>query len=198
MIDSTVGTRELIYAIISLPKQAKKLLGENKDYEKTLMELLKYNYYGDNIGLPAIKELCEEIGITRDKLKWQLNKIWEDLNTLFYNESDIALNIKEPIYSIYIKGWDKSLLFKCKLPICPKEGEYIQIPFIKYYFGYDFFYVDRVIHEIAEDKQIINLRVHQGTYNRYYKGLLDKKDYENYSTLYEDMYSIFPRRKKNK
>lgn len=183
-----IRTRDMILLIISLPMQAKKLAIENPKYKNTLNELLKYDFYADERGLPSIKDICSNIGTNRSTLKDHLSMMVEDLIWNLKNESNVELDIKEVIYRISIKGYNKWLSFSCKLPECPREGEYIEIPFVQYYFGNYLFYIDQVTHVLYNDKHIIKLKVHEGDYNRYYKMLRDEKEYGNYPEHYAKIY----------
>lgn len=111
MRNKTINTRSLILAIISLPQLSKKLMDQGKLYNDTLRGLLKYDYYDEDMDLPTISYLCNEIGMNPAKFMKQLQLIFEDLKELIRKYQDIAIDIKEFKYSVFVKGYCKNISF---------------------------------------------------------------------------------------
>ena len=118
---------------------------------------LKYwiDTYGDVGGPyfsePTIKDLVAETGLTYSVIRKQITQAYLDL-VEDVDEGVIYrfINIE---YWFHIQGYDGLAYFIVKeIPVIPRVGEEITIPLFKAYLGNDSYYVEKIEHELINDK----------------------------------------------
>lgn len=156
---------------------ARKLIGKGKDYDDLLEFLLMNDYYYDeDLLFPKMKDIQEQLNIPYTKLRKQLLKIYNELIEASYED---GFNFKELEYFFSMSYLDEYISFSIKnLPVTPRVGENIEIPFFKEKLGTRNFYVESIQHELGDGKQCIHVRLKNGRYNRFWdirKGEADLK-----------------------
>lgn len=168
-MDTKLSTKELLHDIGAMRKFAIQLLGKSKAYEKLLRLIIdKDYYYNVALAFPSIKKLQSELGLSYQVIRNQLARIYDDL--LDYEENGIDFSINEVEYIFTLRYFDKYASFKLDhLPVMPRVGEEINIPFLKAKVGTRSFYVDSIDYYIDDTKQTINISLRSGMYNRFLK-----------------------------
>lgn len=176
-LSNRISSAGLILDISSMRNFARKLIGKGKGYDD-LLEFLVANdyYYDDDVSLPRMKDIQEQLNIPYTKLRKQLLEIYNDLIDFAY-EGGFHFNELEYFFSM--SYFDQYLSFTIKnLPVAPRVGENIEIPFFKERLGTRNFYVESIEHELGDGKQCIYVRLKDGWYNRFWdirKGEADLK-----------------------
>jgi len=168
-MDTKLSSKELLHDISAMRKFAMQLLQKGKAYENLLKLIIdKDYYYSENISFPSIKELQAELGISYPVIRNQLARIYDDL--LDYEENGIDFSINEVEYIFTLRYFDNYASFKLDhLPVMPRVGEEINIPFLKAKVGTRSYYVDRIDYYLDDTKQTINISLRSGMYNHYWK-----------------------------
>lgn len=185
-METRLSSKDLMLDITSMQRFAEQLLGKGKDYEDLLQFLLAKDYYNDeNISLPPLKELQVELGIPYPILRKQLSSIYQDI--MNYEENGLDFSINEVEYILSIHYFENYVSFKLNhLPVMPRVGEQMHIPFFRAGIGMSSFYVSSINHYLDDKKQSIHLTLQVGTYNQawhfrkdeaYLKGQISLKEY---------------------
>lgn len=162
-------------------------------YQSVIKELSKYEVYphDDNKHLPNHKILAEKLNYSQSKMNVILKDLLKDL-VLEFHYSPLKITSYVHQFLIHIP-WDEernipnkkfieesrqqNIYLEMVLPVTPRIGEEITIPFVeetgKYYRGY----VHEIKHNINGSTQEIQLFIHP--WNNYYnKWIKMKDDYE--------------------
>jgi hypothetical protein len=163
-------------------------------YQPLINELSNYEVYphSDNEYLPDHKTLAVKLKYSQSKM----NSILRDLLNELVGEFHYSpLEIKNHLHQFMIHiPWDEAqkipnkryveeskhqfLYLEMKLPVTPRLGEEIEIPFVKesgkYYRGY----VHEIKHKITGSTQEIELDIHPMD-DFYYKWVKMSEEYEN-------------------
>ena len=186
----------VIYHLVSLKSHFHLITTEK--FQGVIKELSNYEIYpnSDNDHLPDHNELADRLKINQTKM----NKILKDLHENLINSfNDHPLKIKNTVHILHIspyidpedknkdwiqKQWEKSISIPVVLPVTPRIGDYVEIPFMKtsysfstddkYYSGY----VHDVRHTIRGTTQEILILIYPHK-NIYYKWEAMKKEYED-------------------
>ena len=171
-----LSNKEVLRNISSLKANALKLLENGKPYASLLRYILEQNF--STIGIlkiPTLKAISRESGIQYDKVRKYLNEIYQDL--LFDPDAYPVFNFSKIHYEFVIEGWtkDKSITALVdKLPVVPRVGDNITLPFFTAYLQSSFFHVEKVEHEFDEDEQVVVIYLKVGNYNQYWHFRKDK------------------------
>jgi hypothetical protein len=181
----------IIEHLIALKNEFYRITKER--YQPLIKELSTYEVYphSDNDHLPDHKILATKLKYSQSKMNTILKDLLNELVLEFHYP---PLEVKNHIYQflIYIP-WDEKEDFKNKdyweqvrqqsvslqmiLPIIPRIGEEIEIPFLqetgKFYKGY----VHEVTHRINGNTQEIQIVVHPWD-DYYYRWVKMKEEYE--------------------
>jgi hypothetical protein len=160
----------MILDICSMRSRAIKLLKNTNEYNSLLETITAKDYYYDeDLQFPSLKQFAEMAGIKYDKARRQLIKIYNDLCSFEFIEST-PFEFKETEIWIGLKGIYESKTFQVNhLPYLPRRGETVQIRFFKELIGTDYFYVEKIYHELEDNKQKIFLSLNYGSYNSYWQ-----------------------------
>ena len=166
-----------------------------------IKELSNYEIYpnSENDHLPDHTHLAEKLNCNQLKM----NKILKDLlDNIIKGFNDHPLIIKDIVHTLLVsryieqeekdmnkdwvrKEWEKSLSISVVLPVTPRIGEYVEIPFMRtsYSFSsddkYNYGYVHDVRHTIRGTTQEISIYGYPHK-NIYYKWEELKKEYEEH------------------
>jgi len=194
--DKKISSSGLILDISSMRNFARKLIGKGKRYDDLLEFLVENNYYYDeDIPIPQIKEIQEHLNIPYTKLRKQLLEIYNDLIDSAYDDG-FHFNELEYFFSMSYLGEYLSLTIK-NLPVAPRVGENIEIPFFKEKLGTRSFHVESIEHELDDGKQCIYVRLKYGRYNRFWDIRKGEADLKREFTFEEQMeFDDFDKKKK--
>jgi hypothetical protein len=84
---------------------------------------------------------------------------------------------------LYLKYYDDACIFYTALPALPREFEQVNFPFVKAKVGTDFFWVNRIQHEITENRTNIVVWLKGGILNKYREYVLDKALFQGWIGL---------------
>lgn len=186
----------IIYNLVSL-KSHFHLIATEK-FQGVIKELSNYEIYpnSENDHLPDHTQLAEKLNCNQLKM----NKILKDLLHNIINDlNDHPLIIENTVHILHVspyidpdeknkdwinKQWEKAISIPVVLPVTPRIGDYVEIPFIKtsYSFStddkYNSGYVHDVRHTIKGTTQEILILIYPFK-SFYYKWEEMKKEYED-------------------
>jgi hypothetical protein len=186
----------IIFNLVSLKSQFQFITDEK--YQGVLKELSEYEIYPntENEHLPDHIQLAKKLDLNQAKM----NKILKDLlNKIIEGFHDHPLLVSELVHILHISPyidpedrkkdwvqdeWKKAIVIPAVLPVTPRIGDYVEIPFMrmssgfstddKYYYGF----VHDVRHSIRGTTQEIDLLIYPYK-NIYFKWEKMKTEYEN-------------------
>jgi len=164
----TLTPKGIIRDIISMTWTLPFFIGKGKEYEN----LVKYFHEKKYEKPPPIKELLEETGLTYEKLSKYLKKLYEDLRT----DEDFVMEEHQVRYRIWVRSSFKSgVVFDMKnLPVIPRIGEKVEMPYFRECCGTDYFYVKNIRHQFRNGCQIVEIELEEGDYNLFWHLRLDE------------------------
>jgi hypothetical protein len=120
------------------------------------------------------------------KVRKYLTEIYHDLILI---EDTIAFRFPKVIYSFNISGHHDSFIsFETNsLPVLPRVGDNITIPYFKSRLHTESFYVESIRHTFRDLEQTIDIWIKTGTYNLFWHLRKDPADEEGEFTLKERM-----------
>ena len=100
----------------------------------------------------------------------------------------IVMNEVEYIFGL--KHYDEYLSIRIdNIPIMPRVGENVTIPFFKAYIGTDLFYVESIHHEFEDGRQSIYIKLNSGLYNLFWHFRKDEA-IEKEELAFNDFYKL--------
>ena len=167
-MEPKLSSQQMLLDICSMVSRAKDLLKEEKSYHTLLNAITNIGYcYDDTQHLPSLKELSAQTELKYDLVRRQLRQIYKDL--LPDVEKAMPFHFIKVLYTFHLKGWTRSIWFDADtLPVVPRVGENINVPFFKAYVGTDYFYVAEINHTLQDTHQLIDIMLKQGRYNSYW------------------------------
>ncbi len=167
-MNTKLSSKEMIVDITSMRSHARLLLKTKKPYEVLLKALIAKDYYYDeDLSMPTLKELSNQTGITYQKVRNQLFLIYQDL--VLADDKIAPLEFKEVEYLLSIYGRKNSLVHPVKsLPLMPRVGDNITIPYFTAYLNTHTFYVESISHEMTDQKQITYIHLLPGYFSPYW------------------------------
>lgn len=170
------SSKEIISDIISIRKFLPGFLNLNKDYKDLVEFFLQFDLNDKNTPYPSAKILQEKLGINYGTLKRKLLQFREDI--INHEGFGINFSINKVEYEFIFENSDKvEFLLINDLPIVPRVGEQVIIPFFKATVGTDCFHVRKIDHYIDETKQSIRITLKAGEYNLFWH-LKKDEEYE--------------------
>ncbi|MER2998956.1 hypothetical protein [Pontibacter populi] len=170
----------MLHDIRAMRSGALKLVERNKAYSELLRQILCYDFYCGANKLPTLKEMATEAGIGINKARKYIQEIYHDL--VLDDESRPEFRFSKVSFAFLIRG-DKREKFigieVSELPVMPRVGEGISLPFFSAYLGTTSFFVEEISHDFYEDCQIVNLWLKAGSYNSYWQYRKDKAKEED-------------------
>ncbi len=188
----------IIYNLVSMKSQFQFITADK--FQGVIKELSNYEIYpnSENDHLPDHTHFAEKLNCNQLKM----NKILKDLlNNIIDGLYDHPLAIKDKVHILHIspyieeddkdknkdwvrKQWEKSISIPIVLPVTPRIGEYVEIPFMRTSYSYstddkyDSGYVHDVRHTIKGTTQEILILIRPYK-TFYYKWEEMKKEYED-------------------
>lgn len=189
-----LSSREMVRDICSIGPHAKKLLAKNKPYNELLRVLIEksHMYYDDDLPIPTLKELCSETGISYGKIRKQIREIYSDLIWGDEVEPRITYSFSKITYGFSIKGFYKgrSLYLEIEnLPVLPRIGEEIEIPYFEAYLNATQFHVDNIKHSFSSTRQEVIIYLKPGKYNLFWHYRKDQAEEEREVPI-QDIYFL--------
>jgi len=187
----------IIENLVSLKSQFQFITDEK--FQGILKELSYYEIYpnSDNEHLPDHVQLAKKLNLNQAKM----NKILKELHNKIINGLyKHPLIIKNKVHILHIsayyeledrnkdwvrKDWEKSISIPVELPVTPRIGDYVEIPFARISHGfstddkYSSGYVHDVKHTIKGTTQEILVQIYPYE-NIYYKWERMRKEFEDH------------------
>lgn len=168
-----ISTKDIILDITSMQKFAKKLIGKGKDYEELLLLLMAEDYGDPDIPIPSVSQLQEQLKVNYTTFRKLLMGIYNDLYN--HEQINIDFNIEKVEYIFSMSYFDRNAQVTLnELPVLPRVGEEITLPFFKAKLDFEWFHVNSIHHYISDRKQVVFIRLHPCGYNLYWHIRKDK------------------------
>jgi hypothetical protein len=181
MKEDSLSTKDMLLNIGSMRHKALRLADQKKKYSELLRIILEKDfYYDDNESIPSLKELSSATGLKYGKIRKLIEEAYSDL-VLNY-ETKAIFSFTKIRYEFLMRGWQKEKFLALEadqLPVVPRVGEQVSLPFFSAHLGEKHFYVEKIDHKFEEDAQIISIWLRAGTYNSYWHYRKDKAQEEN-------------------
>ncbi|MFC0655485.1 hypothetical protein [Mongoliitalea lutea] len=187
MDNSSISSKQIIYNLIRLKKTLIQNLGHEETYKALIEAICTWEPTNDK-NSPSLKELVALSGLSYDRVRNQLQQMYRKLVDMT-EEEHFFFTIAEVEYVFYVDTDKNSLSFRLKsLPVVPRVGEQISIPFFSAYLDSYDFYVEYVKHDMEEDRQVVSIILKQGLFNPYWyfrkaqaweEGEIDYNDLKN-------------------
>jgi hypothetical protein len=140
------------------------LLNKGKEYDKIIQYIIDNKFYYNLYQSIPLKKLSQEIGYTYHAFQKLIYQIYMD--ALDY-ESGFRVDIKDVEYQFTLNGFKHTAYLTLKsLPVQPRIGEKIQIPFFKTYVGVEYFDVKSIRHEVYDNQQVISIHLEREHFNK--------------------------------
>jgi hypothetical protein len=164
MYQETLPTREVLHDLTTIGSSLATLLNKGKEYDKIIQYIIDNKFYYNLYQSIPLKKLSQELGYTYQDFQKLIHQIYKD--TLDY-ETEFRVDIKEVEYQITLNGFRHAAYLTLKsLPVQPRIGEKIQIPFFKTYVGVEYFYVKSIRHELYDNQQVISIHLEMEDFNK--------------------------------
>ena len=149
------------------------LVNKYPDYKEIGEIIYEYDYFDDDLQVPfpTMTSISRRTGKTFGKVRKQIKEIHD----LIFSENDNNLNFGKVQYRMCFSYGENYFEFNLKnLPVIPRVGENLQLPFIKANIMTDLFYVEEVQHVFKNSTQIVEIWCKSGAGNQYLKFRKDK------------------------
>ncbi|WP_299313286.1 hypothetical protein [uncultured Aquimarina sp.] len=164
------SVKQILNDLISIKSQLKKYYANSKKH-KTLLKFLIHRDFEEG-KYPMLKDIEKETGLSTYKLRKQLKEIHE---SVFDYETGHIFDFSTFEITINVSYYKRYASFKCNnLGYIPREGESVEIPFLKAKIGIYYFYVEKVMHYFINSTHFIDIDLKGGLYNSYWSYRLDK------------------------
>lgn len=184
------STHEIFHCISTMPMYSKILLEQypDKPYAEFLCWLIDKNFYKGLNEKITIKRISVDFGIDTGKVTKWIKEIYEQIFELNSDKPELFQNTGIKVY-MYIKHYDSSCIIYTSLQVLPRESETVKFPFAEAKVGIDFFWVQKVEHEIEDDTVLVTLWLVGGFINKYREFALDKALFQGWID-FMDVYEL--------
>jgi hypothetical protein len=163
-----ISTRKIVYSIFHMKERARALLQKQNPFNRFLEDLLNLDMDKEfENGHPSLKELSKRLDIKYDRIRKYLQEIYQ---VLIDSGEELPFSFSGVEYIFYVFGsGDKSASFSSNsLPVVPRLGESIDLPFLHAYFDSSTFYVNAVSYELTGTIQKVHFDLRSGYFNPYW------------------------------
>ncbi|OOG68749.1 hypothetical protein [Algoriphagus sp. A40] len=163
-----VSTKKIVYCILHMKERARALLQKQNAFNSFLEDLLNLDLDKEfENGHPSLKELSKRLDIKYDRIRKYLQEIYQ---LLIDSGEELPFSFSGVEYIFYVFGsGDKSAFFSSNsLPVVPRLGESIDLPFLHAYFNSSTFYVNGVSYELTGTIQKVYFDLRAGYFNPYW------------------------------
>jgi len=163
-----ISTKKIVYSVLQMRERARALLLNENPFNRFLEDLLNLDMNKEfQNGRPSLKELSKRLNIKYDKLRIDLHKIYQKL---IEGEEELPFSFTgvEYIFNVYDSREKSASFISNSLPVVPRLGESINLPFLYAYFDSSTFYVNDVSHEFTGTIQRVYFDLRPGYFNPYW------------------------------
>jgi hypothetical protein len=171
----TFYARDIFRNLCSVRPALAKLKGQGKKYDALIDVLL---LIGEEDPYPASKDLQLRLGLSAGQLKKLIDTLHDDF---VEGIRDNATLLQFPLieHHFYVQGYKDSVSFNCQLPVTPRIGEELVLPFVGVYVE-GRCYVTEVKYLLEDNKVIVDVWARIGSYNEHREYLRAKAEFEGY------------------
>ena len=152
----------------------RRLRGRGKPYDALIDVLLGI---GEDDPLPVGKDLQLRFGLSAGVLRRWVTMLHEDFLDVIGEEPDV-LQFPLVEHHFLLEDYANNAYFTCRLPVTPRVGEEVEVPFLGQYAGSGNYHVQRVSHRYEEGRTIVTVWLQTGRYNQHYEYLKDRAEFE--------------------
>ncbi|WP_026914899.1 hypothetical protein [Christiangramia portivictoriae] len=152
--------------LIYLQDQLAVFTKKYPEYEQIADILCAHDYFDDDIDIPipTMTSISRDTGIKFTKVKKQLKEIHD----LIFSKDGENLSFNKTRYRICFSDHGDHFEINLKhLPVVPRVGDNLDIPFIKARLAWGLFYVEEIDHVFDNGTQIIEIWCKTGRANQY-------------------------------
>ena len=167
-----LSIKQALIDLLSVSEQLRRILKNFPKHQIILNYLLEKDFYNnDDISIPTLKMIEKETGLKPHAVRKQIQSMYD----LVFDFDNSALEFNRIEYNIMITYLDRYFYFSMShLPIIPRIGENMDIPFARAALGFHSFFVDDISHTLVGNKQIVDIVLFAGEANQYLKMRKDK------------------------
>ncbi len=167
-------THEIFQCLKAMPAYSNILVqdGPNKAYIDFLKWLIEIDFYNEDEKF-TIKKIATAFKADTGKVTKWINEIYHDILDLNMDKPQLFQTNGNNI-TLYLSSYDNHCTFYTSLPVVPREYETLLFPFIKSKIGIEYFWVNKIEHEIVRDSTTVTLWLKGGFLNKYREFALDK------------------------
>ncbi|TPE43312.1 hypothetical protein [Pontibacter mangrovi] len=181
MNEDSLSTKDMLMDISSMRSKAMRLTENGKAYHVLLKDILARDLIkNDEARVPSLKELSAATGLQYGKIRKYVEEIYHDL--VLDLEARSVFSFTKVRYEFLIRGFTKDKFITLEadqLPVVPRVGEQVSMPFFYAYMKTSRFFVEEIDHSFEEDSQIVRIWLTQGYYNSYWHYRKDKAKEEH-------------------
>lgn len=166
--------RDIIRCLARAKSTVARLQHRGKAYDALIARLLTI---GEEDSCPASKDLQTQLRISPARLKRWLKDLYTDFVTALREEADF-LQLPQVEHLIILNGREGVATILCRLPVTPRVGEELRVPFLWAETSSDSYYVYQVRYEFEDGKVLVVISARFGSYNQHYHYLRDQAQFE--------------------
>jgi hypothetical protein len=160
----TLTPKGVFRDLISMSWSLKYFLNKGKDYDKIIKYIIDKNLCEID-SIPSIKEVLLDLGISYSSFSRQILKLYEDIRI----DEEFQFEKPSVIYNFNLSYNKKRLTISFKdLPVIPRIGETVHVPFFEEYTKYSYFYVKKISHRFYNGIQSVVIQLEEGSYNLFW------------------------------
>lgn len=125
---------------------------------------------GEEDQLPVSKDLQQQLSLTAAGLRRWVTLLHKDFLVVIEEAADV-LQFPVVEHCFLLDGFANQAFFTCRLPVTPRVGEEVEVPFLERYGGSGHYHVHRVVHRYEEGRTVITVWLQTGRYNQHYEYL---------------------------
>ncbi|TGE21508.1 hypothetical protein E5K00_14575 [Hymenobacter aquaticus] len=170
-----------------------RLKGRGRPYDALIDIIL---VMGEDDPVPAGNQLQQQLGISASVLRRWVTLLHEEFLALIDADADV-LQFPLVEHRFLIDDYTNKASCVCRLPVTPRVGEEVELPFLKNYAGSGSYHVYRVTHSYEEGRTTVTVSLRPTRRNQHYEYLKDRAEFENtidaYTLIMGNEYEISKR-----
>src|ERR1700752_2760866 len=161
------SAKDYLVALAYFPNYVKLLNPTDKPYEKLINWLIEKEAFlkDDDLRLPTIKEVSQQLGIDASKISKYLKMIYEDIHDLNFDEPHLFKKEGQVLCTVLFKYLGAYGSFRLGLDIIPRIGERFYFYFIKAKLGGSGYNVTEIYHDVDYNGHSVTISLSASTPN---------------------------------
>jgi len=167
-----LSPKDIFRDIVSMSWSLPYFFDKGKEYEPLARFIYEKKYDIEVGDWPQIKDILKETGLQHSKFTKYLKSLYQDLR----EEEDFKMEFLEIKYRIWISSqYSGGVMFDLtNLPVVPRIGEKMDIPYFQEFIGRTSFHVKDVRHRLRNGYQMVEIELAEGDYNLFWHLRLDE------------------------